>query len=100
MMKKTRETKLSAYHRVKILSLIKEHGPLTLSELSKKLNVSRPTVYLHVDTLEHKGLIIRKKDLKKKGAPVSIHLTSKANPIELSILESTWGNWRKMTGGV
>lgn len=51
---------------------------LTISQLSKILGVSRPTVYLHLDVLEKSGLIERNKDQKKKGAPVYIKLLRKS----------------------
>lgn len=97
MGKETRETKESSYHRAKILSLIKKHGSLTISELSKQLKVTRPTVYLHLETLENRGLIIRLKDTSKKGSPVVIKLTKKAQPINLNVLETAHSTWKKIT---
>jgi len=64
-------------NREYILNLVRIE-PLTISELSKRLNVSRPTIYLHLKVLENKGLIKREKDIKKKGAPVTIFSVEKA----------------------
>ena len=60
-----------------ILSLIKQEGKKTISELANRLNLSRPTIYLHLNTLEKGGFIKRKKDIKKKGSPVTIYLIEK-----------------------
>ncbi len=51
--------------------------PKTISELSKELGVSRPTIYLHLEVLEKKGYIKKIKNSKKKGAPVTVHTTPK-----------------------
>lgn len=58
--------------RNSIISLLGVYGKMTISELAKRLRVSRPTVYLHLEVLEKKGLIKREKDPKKKGAPVTV----------------------------
>ena len=94
-MKEIRNTKNSGFHRAIILSLIKEQGPKTISELSKYIKVTRPTVYGHLETLERRGLIVREKDSGKKGSPVTIKLTKKASPVSLKVLETakkTWDN--------
>jgi predicted ArsR family transcriptional regulator len=58
-------------NRRRIMMLLKIR-PMTISQLSKELGVSRPTIYLHLDILEKKGLIKKEKNEKKKGAPVTI----------------------------
>lgn len=73
------------FNRNMILSFLRARGKLTISELSKLLRVSRPTIYLHLDVLEKKGLIERTKDTKKKGAPVTI--TPKEKAIEKDNLD-------------
>ena len=82
-MKKERDTKQSTFNKAMILSIIKEKGSKTISELSKELNITRPAVYGHLDTLERHGLISRDKDYSKKGAPVRIDVTNKANPMTM-----------------
>lgn len=62
-----------------ILAIIRSEGSKTISELAKRLNVTRPTIYLHLDTLEKQGFIKRSKNKEKKGAPVRI------SPIEKNI---------------
>lgn len=80
--KKEEAKERSNLHRNMIIILLKG-SPQTISELAKELNVSRPTIYLHLKVLEKKGLIERSKDITKKGAPVTITLKEK----ELSELE-------------
>lgn len=63
--------------RTYILNVIRMK-PLTISELAKRFQVSRPTIYLHLAVLEKAGLIRRRKDHKKKGAPVTIFSVEKA----------------------
>ena len=68
-------------HKTMILNLIRLHGGKTISEISNILNLSRPTTYLHLRTLEDRGYIRREKSPKKKGAPVTIY------PVEKKLLE-------------
>lgn len=60
-----------------IVSILSTQGSKTISELCRLTNLSRPSVYLHLEILERKGLIKREKDPKKKGAPVTISLIHK-----------------------
>jgi len=60
-------------NRELILGYLGVAGPQTITKLSQVLNVSRPTIYLHLEVLEKKGLIERKKDPKRKGSPVIIY---------------------------
>lgn len=64
-------------NRQLILNYLGLNGELTISQLSQLLRVSRPTIYLHLDILEKKGFIGRKKNPKKKGAPVTIYRKEK-----------------------
>lgn len=94
-MEKSRD--FDVYNRVKILSLLKSKGSLTFSQLSNELKISRPAIYAHVNDLKVRGLVyLLEPDRKKKGSPVYIALTNQANPIELVILENTWGKWREL----
>lgn len=61
-------------NRILIMNILRNYGSLTISEIVKKTKLSRPTIYLHLDNLEKKRLISRKKDNKKKGAPVTISI--------------------------
>lgn len=98
MPKNIRETKLSVYHRAKILSVLKHYGSLTISQLSEYMELSRPALYSHLDSLKRQDLVSLSKDKKKKGAPVTISLTKKADPVPLKMLEATWGKIRKWQG--
>ncbi len=89
MDKKTRNTKNSILHKALILALINEKGTKTISELAKYLDVTRPTIYGHLELLEKRKLIIRSQNKEKKGAPVTISITPKAEPVSLAILEKT-----------
>ena len=62
------------FNKKYIVDLLRFHNKLTISEISKLTKLSRPTIYLHLDSLEKNGFIKRKKDEDKKGAPVSIEL--------------------------
>jgi len=57
-----------------ILTVLETNGNVTISKLAKYLGLSRPVIYHHLDTLEKQGYIKRKKNFKKKGAPVTIYL--------------------------
>lgn len=93
----TKSRDFDVYNRVKILSLLKEYNGMTTSQLAAKINISRPAIYKHLEDLKIRGLIyMDEPDKTKKGYPVFVHLTKQANPIELNILEATWGNWRKL----
>jgi DNA-binding transcriptional ArsR family regulator len=98
---KIRDSKNSVYHRAKILSLIKKEGrSLKISELASLMEVSRPTIYAHLDTLEKRGLVIltkTEKSSKIKGAPVFVSLTDKADPINLEDLNKAHDTWNKLT---
>ena len=61
-------------NRQYIMNYLRLHKTLTISQLSKMVSISRPTIYLHLKNLEKKGLVRRTKDPKKKGAPVTIHI--------------------------
>ncbi len=60
------------FNRNFILSSLQSVGPMTISEIAMRINISRPAVYAHLEILENKGMIRRSKDIKKKGAPVTI----------------------------
>lgn len=60
------------FNRNYILNLLDTFGSMTISDIAKKVNLSRPSVYSHLEILEKKGLIKRDKNPKKKGSPVTI----------------------------
>lgn len=62
------------FNRIYIVDLLRCHKKLTISQLSDLTKLSRPTIYLHLEVLEKKGFIKRDKNIKKKGAPVTIQL--------------------------
>ncbi len=71
-----RNTKSSFFNKAKIISLLEEKEQLTKSQLAKYLDVSRPTIYHHIETLKSQGLIQEEKSQEKqKGSPVYITLS-------------------------
>jgi len=63
-------------NRRNVLSVI-DSEPMTISKLARRLKLSRPTIYLHVDKLKKKGLVGTKKEPKKKGSPVTVFVKDK-----------------------
>jgi len=85
-----RDTKDSILNRALILSYLKYKGEKTKSELAELLEVSRPTIYHHLEVLKRRGLIYSKKpNTEKKGAPVLLGVTKKAKPLPLKSLLKT-----------
>jgi DNA-binding transcriptional ArsR family regulator len=62
------------FNRKYIIDLLKIHKNLTISQIVEITELSRPTIYLHLDILEKEGFIKRDKDDIKKGKPVTISL--------------------------
>ncbi len=69
--------RLENRNRIMILNYLELEDKMTITQIAKKLNISRPTVYLHLENLEKRELIKRSKNVKKKGAPVTIELCDK-----------------------
>jgi len=59
---------------LKLLEVLKKEGTLKISNIAKKLELSRPSVYHHLNNLEKRKLIklFKREDLK--GKPVFIRL--------------------------
>jgi DNA-binding transcriptional ArsR family regulator len=59
-------------------------GPVHVSELARRLGISRPLLYMHLDRLERAGLITGRLELSSDGkamkyfdlVPFDIHLTA------------------------
>jgi len=66
------------FNKTFIINLLRVNGKMTISQIAKAINTSRPTVYLHLENLEREGFISRTKDPDRKGAPVSIELIQKS----------------------
>jgi len=82
MKKQEQNTKQSVLHKAFILSLLKEKGKMTKSQLAKELNVSRPTIYHHLGILKERDLIKEyEPDSNRKGSPVFVSITEKADPL-------------------
>jgi predicted transcriptional regulator len=62
--------------RIEILKLL-ENGPKTISELSKHFDIDYKAVWKHVMILNNSNFVILKKDLHKKGRPVTVYHTVK-----------------------
>lgn len=74
--------------RAKILAIIKKGEPISITSLSKQINLSRgTTIYRYLEELEQRGLIKRYKELKKRGQPTMLITTEKAKPLSLKFLE-------------
>jgi len=76
-----------------ILALIKENQPITVTELSKKLNISTGTsIYRYLKELEERKLIVMKKESgsekMKRGNPTYLQITSKAKPFKVKEFET------------
>lgn len=75
--------------RAKILSIIQENEPISISELAKKTGISTGnTIYRYIEELQERGLITIKKDTKKRGQPSFISTTSKAKPISSKLIQN------------
>lgn len=73
--------------RALILSTISENQPISVSDLAKKINLSKGTsIYRYLEELKKRGLIImeKEKDVSKikKGNPTFIRTTKKANAFD------------------
>lgn len=73
--------------RARILSIIAEKGPLSISDLARLSETSMgTTIHRYIEELESKGLIESFTEKKKQGKPRMLRVTSKAAPIA----EETW----------
>lgn len=82
-----RETPLYTLSRAKILSIIKKNPNIRKDELSKKMGLSKTSIYHHLEELEKRKLIIETPDKKKLGCPISLNISNTADPVPLGILE-------------
>ena len=67
--------------RYQILKLIKEEGPMSVSDMSVKLNKHRATIDKHVKQLMKAGLLVRKED-PERGVFVYMLTDAAINVIE------------------
>jgi predicted transcriptional regulator len=72
-------------HRLRILAAL-AHGRNYVSQLARDLGISRPLMHLHLQRLEHAGLVVGSLELSEDGkamkyfdiAPFAIRLTPDA----------------------
>ena len=70
-------------HRMRIVAELRD-GRVHVSELARRLGVSRPLLYMHLDKLEKAGLVTGQLELSEDGkamkyfelAPFDLHLTA------------------------
>ena len=60
-------------------------GDTKISDIEKKLELDRPTIYHHLKVLEEMKLIKREKDKSAKGQPVKITAIPNKNVIKAAI---------------
>jgi len=78
--------------RLKILRYLAAHGPATADDLSKKLSMSLPAVWRHVDKLTRRGYV----EAESVGGSSRYRLTSKAKtPVHQKLLEFVTAEWKK-----
>jgi len=53
-------------HRMRIVAELR-HGRVHVSELARRLGLSRPLLYMHLDKLEKAGLVTGKLELSEDG---------------------------------
>ncbi len=53
-------------HRMRIVAELR-HGRVHVSELARRLGLSRPLLYMHLDKLEKAGLVAGKLELSEDG---------------------------------
>ena len=88
--------------RARILSIIAENEPISITKLSKLAGISTgTTTYRYVQELKDRKLIILKKENKKRGKPTMLSITNKANPLNIKAIESmnkVSKIWEKLKG--
>lgn len=70
-------------HRMRIVAELRD-GRVHVSELARRLGMSRPLLYMHLDKLEKAGLVAGQLELSQDGkamkyfelAPFDLHLTA------------------------
>ena len=70
-------------HRMRIVAELR-HGRVHVSELARRLGMSRPLLYMHLDKLEKAGLVAGQLELSDDGkamkyfelAPFDLHVTA------------------------
>ncbi|MFE1322133.1 ArsR/SmtB family transcription factor [Kitasatospora phosalacinea] len=97
---------LAALGHAQRLRVIEElsQGDVHVSELARRLGLSRPLLYMHLERLEKAGLVIGRLELSADGkamkmfrlAPFDVHLTPRA---VLDALREDRADGRAATGG-
>lgn len=79
----------SNFHRVLILSLIKDRGEkgFTISDLSRKINLSHRSIRHHLNWLENRKLVTPIPQPHTLHNPVIYIATKQADPIPLNVLK-------------
>jgi len=70
-------------HRLRIVAELRD-GRVHVSELARRLGMSRPLLYMHLDKLEKAGLVVGQLELSEDGkamkyfalAPFDLHLNA------------------------
>lgn len=78
-----------SYTRGKILSIIKEKQPISITDLSKELKLAGgTTIHRYVEELKQRGLITAHKENKKRGKPTMLSVTNKADPMPYAMVKA------------
>lgn len=68
--------------RAIILSVIRNHEPISVTNLAKEVNLSKgTTIYRYLRELKQRGLITLEKQKKKVGQPTMVSTTAQATPM-------------------
>ena len=86
-------------HRMRIVAELRD-GRVHVSELARRLGMSRPLLYMHLDKLEKAGLVTGQLELSEDGkamkyfelAPFDLHLNAEAIITALRNGSSAEGN--------
>ena len=68
------------HHDLAILNILALDGPLSASELARRLSLTRPQITQFIDRLENKGAVSRKSDAQDRRR-VPVEITDKGSTI-------------------
>lgn len=60
-------------HRLRILDALHAEGRIYVSQLARKLGISRPLLHLHLKKLEDAGLVTSRMELSQNGKSLNFY---------------------------
>ena len=69
-------------HRLRIIAALASGGRIYISQLARDLGISRPLLHLHLQKLEHAGLVTSQLELSHDGKALNYF---EASPFELRL---------------